>query len=196
MLARPETAPFEKMREPALPIARACRLSSLKGRTPALIAGFRSKIMLRSFIVCGLLSVIGCAREEQIAVELIPLPNPQPVVLVGEASPAGNDPLAALTVATSETLGSASSVPVEPERATTARPLASSKPVQSAPPHLAVASKRCESPPPPCAGAIGFCPSWDCVDGKWVSKPRPNRVPCAGTLEACSGVKSKPGDSL
>ena len=153
--------------------------------------------MLRAFLVCGLFSVIGCAREEVIAVEFIPLPNPQPVVLVGDASPAENDPSAALTVATSETSDSASSVvPVEPERATTASPIASSKPATSAPPHLPVASKRCESPPPPCAGAIGFCPSWDCVDGKWVAKPLPRRVPCAGTVEACSGVKSKPGDSL
>ena len=153
--------------------------------------------MLRSFIVCGLFSVIGCAREEEVTVDLIPLPNAQPTVLVGEASPAKAEPSAALTVATSAAMVSTSAaVQAEPKRLSSTTMLSTTKPATSAPPHPPVASKSCEAPPPACAGAIGFCPSWDCVDGKWVSKPRPNRAPCAGTVEACRGSKSKPGDSL
>lgn len=153
--------------------------------------------MLRRFIVCGLLSVIGCAREERVTADLIPLPSAQPTVLLGEVSPAQAEPSAALTVATPERLVTASAVAqVEPKRLNSTTMLSTTKPATSAPPHLPVASKRCESPPPACAGAIGFCSSWDCVDGKWVSKPRPNRATCAGTIEACRGPKSKAGDLL
>ena len=33
-------------------------------------------------------------------------------------------------------------------------------------------AKKCESPPPPCAGAPGVCSVFKCVNGQWVEGPR------------------------